>query len=197
MERARKAVGQYGLMTDERDPHDRYETPAEAIHMLLSNFNMRDPILDPSAGRGKIVDALLDCGRTEVYGSELHRVDPLVDGIEFGRDFLDMTKQDVKPARYIVMNPPYNAADRHVRHALTVVPTNGAVCALLRLTWIAAKKRADLLNHLERLIMVGRLKMLPPNVPDRGFGGAVDFAWFVFVPRVVDDTQIIRARSER
>jgi hypothetical protein len=195
MERTRKAVGQYGLMTDQRDPHDRYETPAQAVEMLLKAVPQlkRVPVLDPSAGRGKLVDALLDGGCEEVYGAELHRVDAMVDGIDFGRDFLEATSETVKPARDIVMNPPYNAADAHVRHALSIVPRNGKVCVLLRMTWIAAKKRADLLPLLDSLIMVGRLKMLPPNVPDRGFGGAVDFAWFVFRPGGVLSTRIVRA----
>jgi hypothetical protein len=108
-----------------------------------------------------------------------------------------MSKHDIRPARVIVMNPPYNSADEHVRHALQIVPHHGAVCALLRLTWIAAKKRADLLPHLDKIIMCGRLKMLPPNVPDKGFGGAVDFAWFVFRPSGVLSTQIVRAQGGR
>jgi hypothetical protein len=64
---------------------------------------------------------------------------------------------------------------------------------LLRLNWIAAKKRKDLLLHLERIIITGRMKMLPPGVVDKGHGGSVDYAWFVFVPRMVEGTIIVRA----
>ena len=92
------------------------------------------------------------------------------------------------------MNPPYNQADDHVRHALTIIPKFGMVCVLLRLTWIAAQKRQDLLKHLWKLIIVGRLKMLPPDVPDEGHGGTVDFAWFVFVGTTVSATHIVRAK---
>ena len=82
----------------------------------------------------------------------------------------------------VVLNPPYKDADKHVRHALMIVPEDGVVCVLLRLTWIAAKKRADLLPYIEKIIIVGRIKMLPPDVKDKGHGGTVDFAWFVFKP---------------
>jgi len=68
------------------------------------------------------------------------------------------------------------------------------VCVLLRLTWMAAKKRADLLKHLWKIVMVGRLKMLPEGVKDQGHSGTVDFAWFVFVPHVVGSTTIVRAK---
>ena len=60
--RERRAVGQYGLMDDERDPHDNYETPPEAVHQLLSHVNLRGDIWDPSCGRGNIIKALRDAG---------------------------------------------------------------------------------------------------------------------------------------
>jgi hypothetical protein len=96
------------------------------------------------------------------------------------------------------MNPPYKLADEHVRHAIKLVlPTGGTVCALLRLTWIAALKRRDLLEKLSHMIICGRLKMLPPDVEDRGHSGTVDFAWFVFTSRqrhaLTGATRIIRA----
>ena len=38
----------------------------------------------------------------------------------------------------------------------------GRVAVLLRLNWIAAKARADLLTHCHTEIIAGRLKLLPP-----------------------------------
>ena len=61
-------------------------------------------------------------------------------------DFLRLS--GANDANTIVMNPPYTIADDFVRHGLSVVGDTGTVRALLRLTWIAAKKRADLLPHL-------------------------------------------------
>ena len=196
LQRVRRAAGQYGLMEDERDPHDNYETPPDAVHQLLSNVKLDGGVWDPSCGRGNIIKALRDGGvpLDRLIATDKHQHTPL-DGTSvmvFGLDFLN---QSIGPATNIVMNPPYSKADEHVRHALAIVPSAGLVCVLLRLTWVAAQKRADLLKHLTKVIIVGRLKMLPPDVPDRGHNGSVDFAWFVFVPRIVESTTIVRAKS--
>jgi hypothetical protein len=199
--RARRAAGQYGLMDNERDPHDNYETPPEAVDQLLSNESLVGGCFDPSCGRGNIVVALLDAGVWPVLGVDLYRHERLVhrqvnDEVIKYRDFFDFMECMFPPrgTNNIVMNPPYSAADDHVRHALKIIGTGGVVCVLLRLTWIAAQKRADLLKHLHKIIICGRLKMLPPDVPDQGHNGAVDFAWFVFGQRIVDATHIVRAK---
>ena len=81
--------------------------------------------------------------------------------------------------RSIVMNPPFKDAEAHVRHALQLLPDRGTLAVLLRMTWIAAKGRADLLKHCHTEIIAGRLKMLPPGAQDRGHSGTTDFAWFI------------------
>jgi hypothetical protein len=195
--RARRAVGSFGLMEDERDPHDNYETPPEAVRMLLDHVALRGRVWDPSCGRGAIVKALIDAGvashhicATDKYQ---HTRLPMAASLHFGLDFMEQTAM-LDAAQHIIMNPPYDQADQHVRHALTLVPEGGMVCVLLRLTWMAAQKRQDLLKHLWKIIMVGRLKMLPPDVPDQGHGGTVDFCWFVFAPDVFSCTHIVRAK---
>jgi hypothetical protein len=198
--RARRAVAQYGLMVDERDPHDNYETPPDAVHQLLSNVRLEGGIWEPSCGRGKLVEALLDAGihRSKIAASDKYLEPRSVEGearsvLPYACDLMRTSEMPLR-TRNVVMNPPFSASDEHVRHCLRLVPHNGVVCALLRLTWIAARKRSDLLRHLSKIIIVGRLKMLPPDVPDRGHNGAVDFAWFVFVSRVVTATEIVRAK---
>jgi len=193
--RERRAAGQYGLMEDERDPHDSYETPPAAVHQLLSHVCLRGDIWDPSCGRGNIIKALRDAGVAldRLIATDKYQHTPLegTAAMVFGLDFLTL---EIGSAENIVMNPPYSQADAHVRHALQIVPKHGMVCVLLRLTWVAAQKREDLLKHLWKIIIVGRLKMLPPDVPDRGHNGAVDFAWFVFANAVFSGTHIVRAK---
>lgn len=194
LKRVRRAAGQYGLMEDERDPHDNYETPPDAVHQLLSNVKLDGGVWDPSCGRGNIVRTMIEAGRA-ASGSDKYRWPTpglrLGVDVSFGYDFLSC----METPSNIVMNPPYSKADDHVRHALRIVENDRLVCVLLRMTWVAAQKRADLLKHLTKVIIVGRLKMLPPDVPDRGHNGSVDFAWFVFGPRVVESTTIVRAKS--
>jgi hypothetical protein len=187
-------------MNEARDPHDSYETPKDAVHQLLGSQRLEGRIWDPSCGRGMIVQALIDAsidkGRIFASDKYVHRArldDPPVSGmISHGIDFLEQAS--CPDIANIVMNPPFSQSDAHVRHALQIIPSNGMVCVLLRLTWMSAKKRADFLMHLTKIIMVGRLKMLPEGAPDKGHGGTVDFAWFIFEPRMIESTIIVRAK---
>ena len=63
---------------------------------------------------------------------------------------------------------------------------------LLRMTWIAAKGRADPLKHCHLALIAGRLKMLPPGARDRGHGGTTDFAWFIMRRGIVEATRLVR-----
>ena len=111
-------------------------------------------------------------------------------GIETGIDFLSM--RSMSGCRSIVMNPPFKDAEAHARHALQLLPDRGTLAVLLRMTWIAAKARADLLKHCHTAIIAGRLKMLPPGVQDRGHGGTIDFAWFTIRREIVSAARLVQ-----
>jgi len=187
----RVVAGSFGAMNNERHRDDLYETPSAAVYMLLDNIEMpRGAWLEPSAGRGAI-SSMMRSLCYDVVAYDLHHWYGS-NNVEPGTDFLQ--ESNTRGCKNIVMNPPYKDADKHVRHALKIVPEDGVVCVLLRLTWIAAKKRADLLPHIEKIIICGRLKMLPPDVVDKGMSPTVDFAWFVFRPfRLPLGTVIVRA----
>ena len=184
-------AGQHGRMNFDRHPDDLYETPAEAVQMLLHHAPILGPILEPSAGRGAIVRVLTEHGFS-VLASDLHdhNADP-VHNIETGVDFL--RTDTLRGCRSIVMNPPFGPSDQHVRHALSLLGNDGVAAVLLRWNWIAAKKRADLLTHLHMKIIAGRLKMLPPGAEDRGHSGTTDFGWFIFRTQPVQATRIVAA----
>jgi len=199
MTRARRAAGSFGAMTDERHPHDLYETPFEAVKMLFDNhkFGVGNTI-DPSCGRGMIIKHIqkIDPDRP-IIGTDLHSYRPVVsrDIIGYGIDFEKATRNQIGNAKHIIMNPPYKAADAHVRKALELVPRGGVVASLMRLNWMAAQKRREFLSVISKIIIVGRIKMLPPDVEDKGYSGTVDFAWFVFDTKhhSTDGTEIVRA----
>jgi len=62
----------------------------------------------------------------------------------------------------------------------------------LRMNWMAAKSRADLLQHYQTIIIAGRQKMLPPGARDRGHSGTTDFAWFIMRREIVQATRLVR-----
>ena len=183
--------GQYGRMDGPRHPVDLYETEPKAVDMLLDHIRVQGPVLEPSAGRGAIVRALRAHG-FKVCGSDLynHDADAAL-GIGTGVDFLSM--KTIADCRSIMMNPPFKESDLHVRHALGLLPRDGVLAVLLRMNWIAAKRCADLLAHLDTMLICGRLRMPPAGGIDKGFGGTVDFAWMVFRRTPAMATRIIRA----
>ena len=158
--------------------------------MLLRHVPLRGPVLEPSAGRGAIVAALRRQG-LEVQASDLydHEAESAI-GIETGIDFLLMTS--MAGCRSVVMNPPFRDAEAHVRHALQLLPNHGTLAVLLRINWMAAKGRADLLQHYHTVIIAGRLKMLPPGAWDRGHGGTTDFAWFIMKREIAQAMRLVR-----
>ena len=154
-------AGQYGRMDHPRHAADLYETSPEAVEMLLHHVPLQGPVLEPSAGRGAIVRELRRNG-LQVHASDLydHQAEAAL-GILTGVDFLSMSS--LSGCRSIVMNPPFNDADAHVRHALQLLSNRGTLAVLLRMTWFAAKRRADLLKHCHMEIIVGRRKCCRPG----------------------------------
>jgi hypothetical protein len=104
-------AGQYGRMDHPRHVADLYETPPEAIDMLLRHMPLDGPVLEPSAGRGAIVRELRRHG-LQVRASDLydHGAETAL-GIETGIDFLSMTS--MSGCRSIVMNPPFRRRKQH------------------------------------------------------------------------------------
>jgi len=184
-------AGQYGRMDHPRHAADLYETPPEAVEMLLRHESLQGPVVEPSAGRGAIVSELRRHGlQVRAFDLYDHGAEATV-GVETGADFLSMTS--MSGCRSIVMNPPFKDAEAHVRHALQLLANDCTLAVLLRMTWIAAKGRGDLLKHCHTAIIAGRLKMLPPGARDRGHGGTTDFAWFVMRREIVHATRLVRA----
>ena len=66
------------------------------------------------------------------------------------------------------------------------------LAVLLRMTWIAAKRRADRLACLETLLSCGRLRMPPGGDIDKGPNGTTGFAWAVSRKQPVEASRIIR-----
>ena len=174
----------------ERSGGDLYITPSEAVERLYcARPHLKGlKVWDSSAGLGHIVKAVFDAGGWCI-GTELHAHDhDTVMPVAVGIDLLTLS---VPYERTCIVNPPYNHADKHIRHMLALGCT---VHAILRFNFITAKKRAFLLPHLREILMTGRTKMLPPGVADKGMQPAIDYAWFTFTPERKTDHAVIIER---
>lgn len=88
----------------------------------------------------------------------------------------------------VISNPPYSEAERFVEHALKIGTT---VCFLLRLNWLASKKRAPFHRaHPSDVYVL-------PRRPSFTGGGtdATEYAWFVWRMTAVTERSTIQANA--
>ena len=125
--------------------HQLFQTPpalAARLVALLGDIT-GSRVLEPSAGLGRILDALApgnpsevvaielaqDCAR-ELYGQQRDTVKLLQ------RDFLSVFPDEIGHFDFIAMNPPFTMRSdiRHIEHALDFLKPGGTVAALMLAT---------------------------------------------------------------
>jgi SAM-dependent methyltransferase len=118
-----------------------YPTPPDLISRVLelADLNATDTVLDPSAGKGDILDAvaaLFPGQRSALYAAEinstLREILRLKGYSLLGDDFLELTP-DTTTFDRILMNPPFeNGQDAdHVTHALKFLRPGGRLVAIV------------------------------------------------------------------
>ena len=113
---------------------DFYPTPGSVIEKMLFAVDIQDKtILEPSAGKGNIVDYLKQYGAKEVIACEINNdLAKIVSGKArlIASDFLTVRSQDVSHIDCIVMNPPFSADENHILHAWDIAPGGCTIVSL-------------------------------------------------------------------
>ncbi len=113
---------------------DFYPTPVEVIERMMSMSDVNGKIvLEPSAGKGDIVDWLKTNGAKSVICCEINRDLATVVGNKanlIASDFLTVTPDMVSHIDMIVMNPPFSQALKHILHAYEIAPEGCEIIAL-------------------------------------------------------------------
>jgi hypothetical protein len=153
---------------------DLYETPACATEALLRVESLPGAVLEPACGPGAIVKVL------KAHGHSVHAYDVMDYGWgHLVADFL--TSHPIAYPSAIVTNPPYQLAEKFVRHALRCCPL---VIMLLRLAFLESVRRTDILEH-SGLARIHLFRNRLPMMHRAGWDGpkassAMPFAWFVW-----------------
>lgn len=113
---------------------DFYPTPPEVIEYIMRGESLAGKsILEPSAGKGNIVDYCAQNGADVVAcekHSELSKILMTKKCRVIGNDFFELRPEDVSHVNMIIMNPPFSADERHILHAWSIAPEGCRIIAL-------------------------------------------------------------------
>ena len=111
-----------------------YPTPSNVIEAMLEGFSTTGKIiLEPSAGKGNIVDFLKLNQASDILACESHpdlrkilatKCNVIAD------DFFDLTSEKISHIDAIIMNPPFSCADKHILHAWKIAPAGCTIISL-------------------------------------------------------------------
>ena len=89
-------------------------------------------ILEPSAGKGDIVDFCIERGAHVTACEKNEQLATIVASKArfLKHDFFKVSADEVSHVDYIIMNPPFSNADKHILHAWEVAPDGCEIIAL-------------------------------------------------------------------
>ncbi|UII80024.1 DUF4942 domain-containing protein [Flagellimonas sp. CMM7] len=112
---------------------DFYPTPREVIERMVLGHDLKGKhILEPSAGKGNILDFLNEQGANTMCCEK----EPELAKISASKarflkdDFLNVQPEEVSHLDYIIMNPPFSADEKHIIHAWDIAPKGCTIISL-------------------------------------------------------------------
>jgi hypothetical protein len=134
---------------------DFFPTPPEVIEMMISGLNLKGKhVWEPEAGRCDIVKRLIDEGAHVIACEKDQHLIKIVQSYcpVIAPDMLTVKSDQVSHVEYIIMNPPFSDAARHILHAYEIAPAGCKVIALcnsetLKNAW--SKSREELKNIVD------------------------------------------------
>jgi hypothetical protein len=123
--------------------------------MLDGETVVNNVFLEPSAGKGDIVEYLLKNEAKAVLACEINEdlkkiLQTKCNVIE--SDFLSLTSDKISHIDCIIMNPPFSADERHILHAYDIAPASCKIIALCNYATIEnpfSNSRKQLLSIIE------------------------------------------------
>lgn len=109
-----------------------FPTPLSVIELM--GIDCYDKVcLEPSSGKGDIIDYLNTNGAHEVLACEKNKDLATISASKaqlIGNDFFTITAEQVSHVNLIVMNPPFSNADKHILHAWNIAPEGCEIVSL-------------------------------------------------------------------
>ncbi|MDX8564695.1 DUF4942 domain-containing protein [Elizabethkingia sp. HX WHF] len=112
---------------------DFYPTPESVIAQMTWDLDLNNKVvLEPSAGKGDIVDFCQNSGANVIaceLNSDLKTILKSKCKV-ISDDFLNVTSEMISHIDYVIMNPPFSADEKHILHAWDIAPEGCAIIAL-------------------------------------------------------------------
>lgn len=145
-----------------------------AVTPLLPFLNPGTKFYEPCAGDGDLTRQLVQAGMVCTGQSDI-TPGPSIPQI----DALDLTKDDLKGADYIITNPPWDRKLLHplIQHLSSLRPT----WLLFDADWAFTKQSKDMLPRMRRFVAIGRLIWIPGTT----MTGKDNAAWYLFDTPVI------------
>lgn len=143
-----------------------YPTPKWMVDRMIEEIDTQKikDILEPSAGKGDIIDGIIEKYEKQRYYSEKVNIDAieidnnlrmLLKGKNYRVIFDDfLSFNTYKKYDLIIMNPPFSCGDKHLLKAIEMQKEGGAIICLLNAETIRnpySNTRKDLVRKLEEL----------------------------------------------
>jgi hypothetical protein len=156
---------------EDKEEHEFYPTPSDAVELARPLLDENKRYWEPCAGDGRILDHFSNV----VVGTDINpRSDSVVKS-----DFMNMDKPE--GIEGIITNPPFSLGYELIRKSLYEwkIPC----LLLLRVEYIAAKKRQDVVQHMTDMHIVSDLikfKTISGRIVNGNGTGRC--AWMLFQP---------------
>lgn len=119
---------------------DFYPTPKAVAEIMLDRLGdvAGKTVLEPSAGKGNLVDELKYAGANVIACEKHQDLKKILVGKcqVIADDFLKVTSSQISHVSAIVMNPPFSNADTHILHAYEIAPSGCKIVALCNVATI-------------------------------------------------------------
>lgn len=119
---------------------DFYPTPENIIAQMTWDLDFKGKtVLEPSAGKGDIVDFCIGSGATVLACETSTDLQTILKSKckLISEDFLKVTSDMISHVDYIIMNPPFSADEKHILHAFEIAPDGCQIVALCNWETIA------------------------------------------------------------
>lgn len=134
---------------------DFFPTPTDIMERMTAGINLDGKtILEPSAGKGNIVDFCAGSGAAAIaceLDTDLQKILQTKCKI-IAPDFLTVTSDQISHIDAIIMNPPFSRGAEHLLHAYSIAPKGCKIVCLLNASTLAndyTNARKELKNIIE------------------------------------------------